>query len=102
MIRTARVLEQAGAEMLLMPCNLAHHFIDEVRAGVRIPVLDMIEETVKFVVAQYPRLHRVGLLASTPTVELGLYDKSFAKHDSFHISPDAPHQTAFLFLSAIL
>lgn len=92
MIRTARILEQAGAEMLLMPCNLAHHFIDEVRAGVSIPVLNMIEETVNFAAAQYPHLCRVGLLASTPTIELGLYEKSFAEHGRVVLSPPVREQ----------
>ncbi len=67
-IRTARVLEKAGAEILLMPCNLAHHFIIEVQTSVNIPVLNMIEETVNFAVAHYPNLRNVGLLASTPTI----------------------------------
>lgn len=94
MIRTAQVLEQAGANLLVMPCNLAHHFIDEVRAWVRIPILDMIEETVSFAVAQYPRLQRVGLLASTPTIELGLYENSFAKHRRVVLWPAACDQEA--------
>lgn len=92
MIRTAQVLEQAGADLLVMPCNLAHHFIDEVRARIRIPILNMIEETVAFVVAQYPQLQRVGLLASTPTIELGLYKNSFAKHERVVLSPAACEQ----------
>jgi len=94
MVRTARILEQAGAQMLLMPCNLAHHFIREVRAGVRIPVLDMIEETVNFAVTQYPQLRKVGLLASTPTVKLGLYEKSFAKQGRVVLSPSVREQEA--------
>lgn len=93
-IRTARILEQAGAEMLLMPCNLAHHFIDEVRACVRIPVLNMIEETVNFAIAQSPHLQKIGLLASTPTIELGIYEKAFAKHGKVVLSPAVGEQEA--------
>jgi aspartate racemase len=77
MIRTAQVLEQSGARFLLLPCNLAHAYLDDLRRAVQIPVLDMIEETVKFIVVDYPHCLRVGLLASTPTIEFGIYEDAF-------------------------
>lgn len=92
MVRTALVLERAGADLLLMPCNLAHYFLDEVRREVRVPVLDMIEETVKFAVAQYPNLQNVGLLASTLTIEHRLYEKAFAPYGRVVIKPAASEQ----------
>ncbi|MDT4968779.1 MAG: aspartate racemase [Acidobacteriota bacterium] len=79
MIRTAQVLEQAGADILLLPCNLAHAYLEDLRRAVQIPILDMIEETVKFIVANYPHCLRVGLLASTPTIEFGIYEKAFRR-----------------------
>lgn len=93
MIRTARVLERAGADFLLMPCNLAHFFIEEVQAGVRIPLLDMIEETVKYTVERYPQCRQAGILASTPTIECGIYDRAFLKHGVRLLAPDARDQT---------
>jgi aspartate racemase len=92
MRRTAQVLEGAGAELLVMPCNLAHFFIAGVQAAVRIPVLNMIEETVKYTVAKYPQRRRVGLLASTPTIECGIYERAFRKHDRELLVPDAGEQ----------
>ncbi|HLL73472.1 MAG TPA: amino acid racemase [Pyrinomonadaceae bacterium] len=92
MVRTAQVLERAGADMLLMPCNLAHFFIEEIQAGVRIPLLDMIEETVKYTVERYPQCRRAGILASTPTIECGLYDKAFRKHSVRLLAPGAQDQ----------
>lgn len=92
MSRTAQVLEGAGAELLVMPCNLAHFFIADVQAAVRIPVLNMIEETVNYTVAKYPRCRRVGLLASTPTIECGIYERAFRKHDRELIVPAAGEQ----------
>jgi aspartate racemase len=92
MIRTARVLEEAGADMLLMPCNLAHFYLEDIQKAVRIPFLDMIEETVNFTVEHYPHCRRVGIIASTPTIECGIYDKTFRKHDRLLISPDKDEQ----------
>jgi aspartate racemase len=90
--RTARVLEDAGADMILMPCNLAHFFIREIQAAIRVPVLDIIEETVRFVVSSHPHVRAAGLLASTPTIRCGLYDSSFRRHGVAVIAPDDDEQ----------
>jgi aspartate racemase len=88
LVRTARVLEDAGADLILMPCNLAHLFVGEIQAAVRVPVLDLIEETVAFVVRSSPRCRRAGLLASTPTIGCRLYDEAFRRHGVAVVAPD--------------
>lgn len=92
MIRTARVLEQAGANVLLMPCNLAHFYLDDVQQAVQIPLLNMVEETVKFTVENYPHCRKVGIIASTPTIECDIYGKVFRKFDRLLLAPDGDEQ----------
>jgi aspartate racemase len=92
MIRTARVLEAAGADFLLMPCNLAHLFLAEVQAGVQVRILDMIEETAAHIARHYPQSREAGILASTPTLESGLYHRSFQKHGKRLVAPGAEEQ----------
>jgi aspartate racemase len=92
MIRTARVLEGAGADFLLMPCNLAHLFLRDVQAAVRIEVLDMIEETVRHIVEHYPQSGQAGILASTPTLQSGLYHGALQKHGRRLVAPDEDEQ----------
>lgn len=67
----ARRLERAGADLLVMPCNTAHVYIEEIRGSVSIPVLDMIREAV----ATIDRLS-VGLLATDGTIETGLFQEA--------------------------
>ena len=92
MIHTARVLEAAGAAFLLMPCNLAHFYVADVQKAIRIPILNMIEETVKFTIENYPACRKVGLVASTPTIECGIYEREFRQRNLVLISPDADEQ----------
>jgi aspartate racemase len=92
MIRTARVLEEAGADIILMPCNLAHFYLADVQKAISTPFLDMIEETVNFTVEHYPHCRKVGIIASTPTIECGIYTKAFRRHDRVLISPNANEQ----------
>lgn len=94
MIRTGRVLEQAGAHFLTMPCNIAHHFIDDLRCGVSVPVLDMIECTIDLMMRELPGLSKVGILSATPTHRL--YRKRLLERDCSLVAPDDGDQESVM------
>jgi len=73
LLASAVLLQRAGADFLLIPCNTAHHWLPELQEKLEIPIVDMVGETVAAVAARTPRLERVGLLATTGTVRTGLY-----------------------------
>lgn len=76
----ARGLERSGAEVLCLPCNAAHAFADAVRDATALPFVDMIEATVDATRARAPAAARVALLATTATLDAGLYAAAFAAH----------------------
>lgn len=78
-LNSARKLEEIGADFLIMPCNTSHFFINEIRPFINVPFVSMIEETVSFVKNNYPDMKRIGLLATTGTVETGIYTDAFGK-----------------------
>lgn len=65
----ARGLEAAGADLLALPCNTAHHYLPVIRDAVGVPVLDMVGLSVERLRALDPPVRAVGLLAS-PAVRL--------------------------------
>ena len=77
MCETARNLEKAGADFLVIPCNTAHVFLSPVKQSVKIPILSIVEETVHAVLDQFPELEKVGLMGSTAIVSTGLYSGAF-------------------------
>jgi aspartate racemase len=83
----ARGLETAGAEILAIPCNTAHHYLSSMRGAVGIPVLDMIAETV----ARLPG-SRTGLLATTATIRVGLYHAACDAAGLQVLAPDREDQ----------
>ncbi len=87
LIKTARILEQAGADILVMPCNTAHFYIDELRRAVRIPIVNMIEETVKLL-----RTEKVGILATDGTRRSGVYHRACAARGATVIEPNTADQ----------
>jgi len=74
---TARGLQDAGADFIVMACNTAHAYEAEIRAAISVPFLSMIDETVKAVLELRPE--RIGLLAADPCLRARLYQDAFAK-----------------------
>ena len=77
LVKSARRLEAAGAELLIMPCNTAHYFYDAVAASVAVPVLHMAREAAA--VLRAAGVKTVGVLATDGTVQSGVYEKALSE-----------------------
>lgn len=75
---SARTLERAGADVLMMPCNTAHYFYDGVCAATKLPVLHMLRLTAEEIDRR--RIKTVGLLATDGTIQTGIYERLFEEH----------------------
>ena len=76
MIEGARALESVGCEALAIACNTAHHWADELRAAVRIPLLHIAEVAVDALSTRAPRPSLVGLLGTRGTIQSGFYQRA--------------------------
>jgi aspartate racemase len=88
--QTALNLEQAGAEILGIPCNTAHAFLADVRMAVGIPVIDMIGETALRAQEIFGEGVTVGLLATDGTLRTRLYHEALEGVGLVPMSPSAP------------
>lgn len=75
MIREARRLEDAGADLIAIPCNTAHYFYKRICESVKIPIINIIDETAAF--CQHEGLKRVGVLATEGTIASRAYSDIF-------------------------
>ena len=94
MIKSAQRLESIGADLLIMPCNTAHNFYDDVAASVKIPVLHMIALTRDALKAKGVKC--AGLLATDGTVQTGIYQRTFAGSGIDLLVPDGDDQAAVM------
>ncbi len=85
--RSARRLEKAGADFIIMPCNTAHYFVDEVRKSVDIPILDMVKATVN----KLSPGSKTGLMATTGTIKTSIYQE-YAQKGVDIITPSERYQ----------
>jgi len=73
LVRSARLLEAAGARLLAMPCVTAHAFIGDVRKEIDVPLLSIVEETARAIKAGWPDVECVGIMATDGTLEAGVF-----------------------------
>lgn len=72
-------LESIGVSFIAMPCNSAHIYFKELKESINIPLLNIVEETVK----ELPMVsQRVTLFSTSSTYESEIYQKGIA--DSGH------------------
>lgn len=65
-------LEKIGVNFIAMPCNSAHIYFDELKSSINIPLLNIIDETIKNL---DKKSQRVTLFATPSTYESKLYQK---------------------------
>jgi aspartate racemase len=61
-------LAAAGAQYILVACNTAHFFVPEIAATSPVPILNMVDETVRWLGLQYQYRGRVAVLGTAATV----------------------------------
>lgn len=86
LVNEAKRLEKAGADFIVMPCNSLHVFIKEISNAVDIPVLSIVEETVKFL--KKNNFNRVGIVSTSATIQNKLYETAFEENDIAYETPD--------------
>ncbi len=80
-------LERAGCGAVVMPCNLAHVWIDGMRAATSLPILHIVDAAIdelrRLAVPPGP----VGVMGTAPTLEVRLYQDRLAAHGRASLIP---------------
>jgi aspartate racemase len=90
--RDAARLEAFGVIFLVMPCNTAHYFTQQVLDAITVPFVSIVDVTVAAARERAPGATAVGLLATAGTVASGVYRDAFAVHGIDVVTPDDADQ----------
>ena len=90
MIEDAKRLEAYGADAIVIPCNTAHYFIDEVRKSVSVSVPSIIEETSHYL--KRAGAKKAGILATNGTLASGSYQTKLRLDGLDYEAPDEKYQ----------
>ena len=93
LISSAQLLEKAGADILVMPCNTAHFWYQDIQKAVNVKLINMIENT-----ADYVKVHRLDenekqmLFATAATVKTQMYQNAFSAKGMAVLTPSIEEQ----------
>lgn len=78
LIKSAQIIEAAGADFIIMPCHTAHNWLPELQEAIRIPIINMVELVADHI-AEVNGKHsaKILLLATTATIKSKIYEKTF-------------------------
>jgi aspartate racemase len=100
MVASGRRLVRAGAALLVMPCNTAHLWFDELQQALGVPMLHLVDAALEDAVASVGAERRIGLLATDATLASGLYlnrrTPAGAAHDIHWQLPTADEMTRWV------
>ncbi|ATA24548.1 aspartate racemase [Brenneria goodwinii] len=90
MIQYMKILENAGAECIIIPCNTAHYWFNELKLHTHAEMISIIDATCE--VIRDKKITNVGLLATTATVKANIYQDNISKSHIYCHTPTAAEQ----------
>ena len=96
MLASAKRLEAAGADFIVIACHAAHYYVPEIKDKIGIPVIDMPEETAKLL--KMNGVNRAAVLATDGTVRSGLYGAALERFGIQTVYPDERQQKTVMSL----
>ena len=75
-----RSLEKSGCKFIVIPCNTAHYWYDDLQKKINIPIINMPKEVFKHTQKKCTKNSKIGLLATEGTLKTKIYDRLFEKN----------------------
>ena len=79
LLKGCKLLEKNKCKFIVIPCNTAHYWFDDLQSKINIPIINMPKEVFKFTKKKCKKNTKVGLLATEGTLKTGVYKKFFDK-----------------------
>ena len=91
LINGCNVLKKAKCKFIVIPCNTAHYWFDDLKKKINLPIINMPKEVFNYTMKNCKKNSSIGLLATEGTLKTGIYKKFFDKNYNL-IYPNSIHQ----------
>ena len=72
-------LQKSGCKFIVIPCNTAHYWYNDLQKKIKIPIINMPKEVFVHTKKKCQKNSKIGLLATEGTLKTGVYNKFFDK-----------------------
>jgi len=79
LVEGCKMLEKNGCKFIVMPCNTAHYWYDDLQKKINIPILSMPKEVYVNIQKTSKKNARIGILSTEATLSTKIYHKYFEK-----------------------
>ena len=79
LVKGCNLLKKNKCKFIVMPCNTAHHWHEDLQKKIKIPIISMPKEVYLHTKKKCKKNSKVGLLATEGTLKTGVYKKFFEK-----------------------
>ena len=90
-------LEISQSNVIVMPCNTASYFYKEIQNNTKVPFINIVEETVKYL--SNHNIKKIGLLATCGTIKSKIYEDLL---NHYHIECVIPKQNDQEIISKVI
>ena len=77
LLEGCRSLEKSGCKFIVIPCNTAHYWYEDLKRKISIPIINMPKEVFLYTKKIYKKNSKIGLLATEGTLKTKIYEKLF-------------------------
>ena len=77
LIKGCKLLKESNCKFIVIPCNTAHYWFDDLQKKIKLPIISMPKEVFKNTQKKCKRNSSIGLLATEGTLMTGVYNKFF-------------------------
>ena len=77
LLQGCRSLEKSGCKFIVIPCNTAHYWYEDLKRRIKIPIVNMPKEVFLHAKKICKKNTKIGLLATEGTLRTEIYEKLF-------------------------
>ena len=79
LLKGCQLLKKSKCKFLVVPCNTAHYWYDDLQKKINLPIINMPKEVFKHTLKKCKVNSSIGLLATEGTLKTGVYNNFFDK-----------------------
>ena len=80
LLHGCNILKRSKCKFIVIPCNTAHYWYDDLRKRIKLPIINMPKEVFIHTKKTCKKNSSIGLLATEGTLNTGVYNKFFDKN----------------------
>ena len=77
LLRGCQLLKKSKSKFIVIPCNTAHYWYDDLKKKINLPIINMPREVFNHTLKKCKKSSTIGLLATEGTLRTGVYNKFF-------------------------